>query len=422
MARAERRLLPAEPVSSLLPAVSVFPRDTGGAGLLAWAVGRERLGAGGVAWAWLALALVGCAVATPQPSGAQPSETSSQRVTPRAAAPQANVAAEQRLASVALATPEKEAYCRWRGVEASQVQAANAALVLTPAARAHAIATQLPWGVPTPKPLQGQQQLRALREFVLLYDAHLRAPLWTAYRLGPLDVLPAKRLEAFRTDPLIDVAAQASCKDYVEPIFDMGHLVPRADMNRSVDAMLNSFLLSNMTPQHCATNRGPWQVLEGLVRDWASSGTLLIYSGVLHDWQPPAGQDPDETIPRMYSERLDERRVAVPSHLYKIIVRIDPEEAPGPAGPLPHAVLAWLIPNAPQVVPSADMEGYLTRALVSVEQLQQLTRRRFFPKLMRASPATANRMLRARPTSLWPVQGEWPRPLTARCNSDAAAY
>lgn len=294
------------------------------------------------------------------------------------------------------------------------MERANAALVLGPRERERALATHLPWGVPTPEP-GSEQQLRVLREFVLLYDARLLAPVWTAHRLGPPDVLPAKRLEAFRADPLIGAAQQATCKDYVEPIFDMGHMVPRADMNRSVEAMLNTFLLSNMTPQHCATNRGPWQVLEGLVREWASQSTLLIYSGALHDWQPPAGQDPEDSIPRMYSERLDERRVAVPSHLYKIVVRIDSAETPERA----RDALAWLIPNAPGAVPSTEMRSYLTRALVSIEQLQALTGRRFFPKL---KTAVARGLTQARPTSLWQVAGKWPHSLAGRCKADAPAY
>ena len=63
-----------------------------------------------------------------------------------------------------------------------------------------------------------------------------------------------------------------------------GHLAPAGDMKWSKKAMSESFLLSNITPQHPDFNRGIWLDLEELSRKWALYyGSLLIAAGPLYD-------------------------------------------------------------------------------------------------------------------------------------------
>ncbi|MCA9628018.1 MAG: DNA/RNA non-specific endonuclease [Myxococcales bacterium] len=314
---------------------------------------------------------------------------------------------------------QKEPYCDWKGVDAQAVDAANQELLLSDAARARALATHLPFGVPPPR--SRRQTLRVLKQFVIEYDSDLRAPTWTAYRLESKDVSEAERLEAFRADPFLAEEARAECRDYEEPIFDSGHLVPRADMNRSESAMLNTFLLSNMTPQHCATNRGPWLVLEDLVRQWAAEGPLLIYSGALYDWYPPEGEDPPEQVPRMRSMRYpvemgEVRRVAVPSHLFKVVIRLRPAAVGAPI-----ETIALLLPNSPRKVPKQKLEAYLESALVNPGRLERLTGVRFFPHLHRDAPALEATLLTRRAASLWPHERLAPQ-LTGRCKDGYPDY
>ncbi|MCA9639436.1 MAG: DNA/RNA non-specific endonuclease, partial [Myxococcales bacterium] len=299
------------------------------------------------------------------------------------------------------------------------VDAANQELLLNGAERARALATHLPFGEPPPR--TEHQRLRVLKQFVIQYDPELRGPIWTAYRLEPQDVVEAERLDAFRADPLLDPDVRAECRDYEEPIFDTGHLVPRADMNRSESAMLNTFLLSNMTPQHCATNRGPWLVLEDLVRQWAAKGPLLIYSGAVYDWYAPEGQDPPEQVPRMHSPRYPEemgevRRVAVPSHLFKIVVRLHPAGVHRP-----YEGLAFLIRNSPRKVPKQRLKSFLQKALVAPGTLQRLTGVRFFPRLHRDALALKEALLSRKAETLWDYEQLTPQ-LTGRCKDDYADY
>ncbi|MGE0321499.1 MAG: DNA/RNA non-specific endonuclease [Polyangiaceae bacterium] len=364
----------------------------------------------------LGLLLVGCA-AVRAPAGAE-APVSSQAPQPAdTAAP--SISAGNKAESVTLSPAHKEPYCDWKGVNADDVDAANQELLLSDDERARALATHLPFG--TPPPRSKHQVLRVLRQFVIEYDADLRGPIWTAYRLERADVLEAERRDAFRADPLLDADVRAECRDYEEPIFDIGHLVPRADMNRSSSAMLNTFLLSNMTPQHCATNRGPWLVLEDLVRQWATTGPLLIYSGALYDWHPPEGEDPPAQVPRMYSPRYpaemgEVRRVAVPSHLFKIVIRLHESGVTGP-----FEAIAFLLRNSPQKVPKPKLKAYLQAAIVAPGRLEHLTGVRFFPRLHREEPALELALLSEQPEALWDYESLTPQ-LTGRCKDDYADY
>ena len=73
-------------------------------------------------------------------------------------------------------------------------------------------------------------------------------------------------------------------------------------------AMQESFLLTNMSPQLPGLNRGIWKVLESSERAWAWSTkhTLTIYAGNIY------------TIGR--SKTIGASAVIVPDYLYKIII------------------------------------------------------------------------------------------------------
>ena len=90
-----------------------------------------------------------------------------------------------------------------------------------------------------------------------------------AYRLRDSDIdEPQERTECFRRDVRIEEDDDAAfCTDYEEPTFDRGHMVPNADMTRSESAMINTYVFSNMAPQHDRFNRIIWQRLERYARD-----------------------------------------------------------------------------------------------------------------------------------------------------------
>ena len=79
-----------------------------------------------------------------------------------------------------------------------------------------------------------------------------------------------------------DVRGRSPCRDYDEPILEQGLMVPYANVDsvtagmRTSLGMDHSFLMSNMTRQHCAFNSGSWMALENLVRHWAQGSARIL--------------------------------------------------------------------------------------------------------------------------------------------------
>ena len=78
-------------------------------------------------------------------------------------------------------------------------------------------------------------------------------------------------------------------------------------MKWSKDAMDESFLMSNMSPQDPGFNRGIWRTLEELVRDWAAENeeVYVVTGPVLIDGP---------------YEPIGENEVAIPKRFYKVIL------------------------------------------------------------------------------------------------------
>ncbi len=160
--------------------------------------------------------------------------------------------------------------------------------------------------------------------YILEHDTDLRTTLWVSYRLTKLDRQGAAgkdRVNCFRKDPRIARADTATTTDYNEPIFDQGHMTNDADLKDDLIEQINTYMMSNMSPQHCRFNRGIWLSLEHLTRTWADTyEDILVTSGAIFDRDSTRGRDVDSDAVRMES-RNGKKRVAVPSHYYKVFLR-----------------------------------------------------------------------------------------------------
>jgi len=115
------------------------------------------------------------------------------------------------------------------------------------------------------------------------------------------------RTDNFRQDTNV-IAGSASLNDYRGSGYDRGHLVPAGDMKWSLEAMSESFLLSNISPQEPGFNRGIWKKLEEKVRDWAvKNDSMYIITG------------PVSTSIR---QSIGENEVGIPEYYFKIIMDI----------------------------------------------------------------------------------------------------
>jgi len=115
------------------------------------------------------------------------------------------------------------------------------------------------------------------------------------------------------------------------------------------DAMRDTFVFSNMTPQPANFNRGRWGVLENLMRAWgARYKKIWIVTGpVLRNDLPAIG-------------KLNQ--VSVPEEYFKVIVRQIGNSYEG---------MAFLMPTS---VPSPDLKSYV----VSIDEVEEATGFDFF--------------------------------------------
>ena len=305
------------------------------------------------------------------------------------------------LGSAAHAQPrEREAYCRWDdSVTEARLAVTDGLLHVEGSAEADAaLAEHLPTGMPARVGAAGEHEhLLAQPHFVTWYDDDLRSPLWAAYYFpGDEADDSLHREDSFRSDPRLTEDTRADCADFSEPIFDQGHIVPRAAMNRSIEAMDATFLMSNMTPQHCAFNRGPWQVLEATIREeWAQDAAhTWVIVGTIYDRDGDDVRDGNDDAWRMEGRRG--RRVAIPSEQYMIVSRL---------GATGLETLTVILPNTDDLIADEAVVDYLADHVATLDDVGAQAGFRFFDGVAVTEAST-----------LWPIDDFEPRVLSWGCN------
>jgi endonuclease G len=185
--------------------------------------------------------------------------------------------------------------------------------------------------------------------FHLQYNEEFEQAAWVAYILTKEMVLSGTeaRSENFRADTMI-ITGSATPRDYLRSGYDRGHLAPAGDMKWSEEAMSQSFLMSNMSPQLPGFNRGIWNRLEAKVRDWAvGNDSILVITGpVFYD----------------VTEFIGENRVGIPQYYFKVIADIS---APT------YKAAAFIIENQ-------SSTASLSAFVVTIDSLEKLTGYDFF--------------------------------------------
>lgn len=187
----------------------------------------------------------------------------------------------------------------------------------------------------------------------LNYAVHYRFDTKTAeYVVEHLDAEDisgkTKRKDAFRPDPLVDDAKEASLDDYKGAGYDRGHLSPAANNSGTKDQMSESFFLTNMIPQNKYHNRGIWRILELGVRDTAKTNDVYVISGTIYD----------------KGYLTIGNNVGVPTRIWKVVYNATTNET-----------IAFLFPN--DRLETKDMPKYV----VTVDQIEKETGLNLFPEL-----------------------------------------
>ena len=157
------------------------------------------------------------------------------------------------------------------------------------------------------------------REYIVGYSYLFKQPRWAAEVIDPNNrrVEIDERTDSFRPDLRIPKIFRPGLEDYKGSGFDRGHLVASADRRASGTLNSETFLLTNMSPQHPQLNRQAWRILEQKVRDLSKAENVVeVYAicGPLFDVGQPItviGDDPDDE---------NDLRIPVPHSYFKCVL------------------------------------------------------------------------------------------------------
>ena len=188
--------------------------------------------------------------------------------------------------------------------------------------------------------------------YTVSYNVYYKNPNWVAWELTREETKgETDRYDKFMPDPDLP-EPRVVHKDYTRSGYDRGHMAPAADMKWSKQAMIESFYMSNICPQVGNLNRGDWNDLEELCRNWAEKyGRIYIACGPIFDSKSP--------------KRIGEHKVAVPDRFFKVILIYNRKNP---------IAMGFIFKN---IARSQDIEKYM----VTVDSVENVTGMDFFSKL-----------------------------------------
>lgn len=114
-------------------------------------------------------------------------------------------------------------------------------------------------------------QLLFNREYIIGYSYLFRQARWAMEVIDPQNRrVEVDRIDSFRPDLRVPERFRADLIDYQGSGYDRGHLISSADRRATEVKNSETFLLTNMSPQKPAFNRGTWKKLEEAVRELAA--------------------------------------------------------------------------------------------------------------------------------------------------------
>ena len=190
--------------------------------------------------------------------------------------------------------------------------------------------------------------------YSLSYNEEYEIAEWVSYVLTKKSLRIPNVHRAKRFNPDLKVKSRSAIYyDYRGSGYSRGHLAPAGDMAFNEEAMKESFLMGNITPQKRAFNGGIWNELEQNVRNWAwKDNKLFIATGPV--------------INNSITNFIGKNKVGVPNKFYKVILDIDDPE---------RKAIGFVIPNK-------RSERPLQEYAASIDSIEKLTGINFFKDLL----------------------------------------
>ena len=179
--------------------------------------------------------------------------------------------------------------------------------------------------------------------YLVGYDVAAKIPRFVTYELLPQNALGCfPRTNAFVANQY--VPGGPTPNDYAGTGYDKGHAAPDGDLSWDQQVEYESFLMTNMFPQHGSLNRGIWKLLETSIRGWVvqRNQSYIIYVGAIYNTA---------------ADKKIGNGVVVPNGFYKIVINNATKE-----------IAAWGFPHNP---PYGNLGNDLTKFRVPVQQIQQ---------------------------------------------------
>ncbi len=187
------------------------------------------------------------------------------------------------------------------------------------------------------------------RDYIIGYSYYFRQAKWALEVLDPEKELESfedekkrvKRADNFRPDYRVPPMFRADLKDYAGSGFDRGHLIPSANKLEKDVQNSETFLLSNMSPQHKDLNRKIWRELESKIRDLAAKPRIYetyVICGPIFDFE--------ETVLTIGKKDKNDVTLPVPHSYFKSILTEDSK------GKL--KIWSFIIPNKDTKKPLKD--------------------------------------------------------------------
>ena len=213
-------------------------------------------------------------------------------------------------------------------------------------------------GVPEivqPQPAYGISHILRYDGFMLEYSEALKNPLWVTYKVGAKKFDSGKRPSRFRSEPFS--LSRTDHDDYTGSGYDRGHMAPNYVIATRYgrQAQLDTFTMTNISPQKPNLNQKSWQRLEEVVANDFSKkyGEFWVVTGPIFDSEP---------------KTLKNSSVAVPVAFYKILIRPSTEVQPANA-------LAFIFPQ------SAKANASLSKFVTTIDEIEERTGIDFFAEL-----------------------------------------
>jgi len=207
-------------------------------------------------------------------------------------------------------------------------------------------------GIEIPARLDNISELILKRKaYTVSYNPENLIPNWVAWKLKAEYVegnLP--RYNKFMEDESIP-KPRATLGDYYKSGWIRGHMFPAGDAKWDVQAMKESFLLTNICPQNARLNSGDWNEIEIACRKWAKEyGEIYIVCGpVFYD---------------RAHQTIGKNRVVVPEAFFKVILCLNPD----------IKAIGFVCKN---ISDNKTKEQYVN----SVDEIEKITGMDFFPLL-----------------------------------------